>query len=285
MSALAPIPLFLLVGQSNMAGRGTIDELPQPFRAPVSRVLYDYVCSFGADRGEPFESGGAYRSDGWSALAPCRKHPSTEAPHFGPEIGFAERTIALIAARMPTTASTDRAGDTPVIAIIKHGRGGTNLHSDWDPAAESGRRLYHQMIEQYRARATELDGRGPRFAPSGLCWFQGEGDTLDTDSASLYAERLTAWIARIRSDLSAPSLPFVAAQIKPGADTHPRTGKPWMVYSDVVRHAIEGVMLEDPYCALVETDDLGTSDLVHLDSDGLLEVGRRMADAVDSLRS
>ena len=278
------IPVYILAGQSNMAGRGDVRDpgvsqsLAELFDLVGESVLYDYVCSFGADRGEPFESGGAYRSSGFVRLAQCKKHPSTDSGHFGPELSFARRILDIYRADTSPNLPDDRR-----IAVIKHGRGGTNLHADWDPAATSGRQLYRKMLEQYRSRSADLEALGYQPVLSGFCWLQGEGDTLREDTAGRYQESFSRVVDSVRLDLDSPDLAFVAVQIKPGADRHPRTGQPWMVYSDIVQRALRNVVESKSACGLVETEDLATIDQVHIAAPGLLEVGRRMADSIASI--
>src|SRR5688500_5204814 len=42
------VKVFILAGQSNLAGRAPASGLPEQFRAPPPRIQIDYVCSFGA---------------------------------------------------------------------------------------------------------------------------------------------------------------------------------------------------------------------------------------------
>ena len=283
-------PVFLLAGQSNMAGRGSADAIPRKLLLPASEVLYDFVCSFGADRSKStveqsvsaslgqirVTPEGAYASLGFTHIAPCRKHPSTPGAHFGPEIGFAFRMSELLRGEP--------------FAIIKHGRGGTNLHTDWRPedidTSNGGgetlsrlRRPYRHMVEQVETRMVELRslGRNPYLAA--FVWYQGEGDTLQLEHATRYEERLGALLTRLRADFGVPELPSILSEIAEGADVHPVTRRPWMVHSEIVRSAIYRVAESDRRADKVKTRDLQTSDLVHLDSEGLIEVGRRMADA------
>ena len=251
--------LFILAGQSNMAGRGDFGDLPRELRSPNKKVLFRYLCSFGADSGPPFQSAG------WHCLEACSKHPSTPGRHFGPEMGLAPFMLEYLAEE--------------TIAIVKHGRGGTNLHTDWNPDAKSGRRCYTALLRDIQSGIAELRSRGHDPIPAGLFWYQGEGDSLTREHAEVYEGNLQSLIARLRRDLVSPNLPFVAAGILPGARRHPRTGEPWMVFSDRIRAAIDHVAATDPHGASVPTDGLTTGDPAHLDGAGLLVVGRNMAKA------
>ena len=257
--------VFMLAGQSNAAGRGDISELPEARRLPDPRILYHVQCSFGADKGPPFSEGGTYSSDGWTSLEPCRKHPSTPGRHFGPEMGLGPALLEFV--------------DEERVAIIKHGRGGTGLHTDWNPDAADGPRCYAAMLHQIVDALDELKALDSTPELAGFFWFQGESDSLSTENASAYESRLEQFIARLRRDLNAPALPFVAAQIRSGGDLHPRTGAPWMVHSHRVQRALADVAEADGQGACVPTADLGTRDQAHLDGGGLLETGRRMAAA------
>ena len=250
--------IFLLAGQSNMAGRGDARELPAHLQEPQLDVRYHYVCSLGADKGPPFSEGGGYTSEGWVELQPDRKHPSTPDRHFGPEITFG-RTIA------------DRWSEEN-IAIIKHGRGGSGLADDWDPDATSGKQLYRQFANQIESATQLLRDEGNEYRMAGMLWLQGESDSsVDRERAEAYQKNLEELIAMLRADVNEPELPFVIAQIKKGADIHPESGGPWMIFSNIVQEAQVRVAEADPFGAWVATDDLPERDPAHLNSEGMMK--------------
>lgn len=248
-----------------MAGRGEGTDIPAFVLRKVSDVKYDYVCSFGADRGLPFSENGAFCSDGWEALHPCRKHPSTAGPHFGPEMGFAAR-LSDLQPHMP-------------IAIIKHGRGGSCLATDWNPRGDGAAGYYDKMIQQVRSALGRLEEREIRYTIKGFVWMQGEGDAIHRTDAESYRDGLSNLISAIRVEVGKRELPAVIGRIGIGS------ANPAMLYSSVVRQAQDAMARDDTHTSLVDTDDLPLRDSVHYDSSGLLELGRRFADTIKRLEA
>jgi len=91
-----PLKVFVLAGQSNMAGRlAKLSELPGDLKGEQKRAFF-----FDGRR--------------WIRLTPGK----TESRGFGPEISFAHRM-------------SEKLGEP--IGIIKHSRGGSNLAVQWSP--------------------------------------------------------------------------------------------------------------------------------------------------------
>ncbi len=95
--AVGPVPVkvFLLAGQSNMAGRAPTSGLPVALQSPQDDVLFYYG----------------------SSLTTLRPGSGRD---FGPEVTFG-RTVAD---EFPTET----------FALIKYASGGSDLHTDWDPS-------------------------------------------------------------------------------------------------------------------------------------------------------
>lgn len=179
-AGLSPIPLYILAGQSNLAGRGDAEKLAPELVEPYPAVRYFFQCSFG----------GAFESVAWVALEPCRKHPSTPGRHFGPELTFGR------ALGRPT-------------AILKMGRGGSTLAEDWNPAATSVRGFYVQLLDLVRRAVAALDAP---YELAGFVRLQGEADAANPARAAAYQANLVHFIEALR-DLRAPSLRIAIAEI------------------------------------------------------------------------
>jgi len=249
--------VYLLAGQSNMAGRAFGgDHVSHPADAGI-RI--DYVCSFSArsSQGGPPDP---HRSSGWTRLGPAPKHSGTPASHFGPEIGLG-RGLALHLHGQQ-------------IVFIKHGRGGTSLAVDWNPKAVTGSRLYYEFIEQSRSALARLRAEGTRYDLEALVWCQGEADSTRLDWAEAYGANLRALFARIREDLAAPRLPILVVLTGDGRSSTK------MVHASLIRAAQRKVVGEDTQVLLVSGDDLPMFDGVHYDAPAQLELGRRLAEAL-----
>lgn len=111
-----------------------------------------------------------------------------------------------------------------------------------------------------------------------VLWMQGERDAGNNDVGREYLANLTQLIAAFRHDLALPDLPFVMGLVNPPADRYPAQA--------AVRAAQRTAAAEIANVYLVDTDDLSKrADRLHYDTPGLLELGRRFAGAVTSLRA
>lgn len=162
--------LYLLMGQSNMAGRGLVDE--------ESKVVHPRVVMLDKKRA-------------WV--------PATDPLHFdkavagvGPGLAFGKK----MADENPRVR----------IGLIPCAIGGTAI-SVWVPGKEdksTHTHPYDDMLE--RARVAMKAG-----VLKGILWHQGEADLKNPG----YGKRLTELIERLRTDLSAPNVPFVASELSP----------------------------------------------------------------------
>jgi hypothetical protein len=170
-SPYAPRPklLFLLAGQSNMAGRGLAPSpLPPPFR-PHPRVL-----RLAASRR-------------WAVAAPPLHADidTHKACGLGPAMPFAHRLLQ------------EAAGDSSlVLGLVPSAVGGTRI---WMWAR--GEPLYEAAVA--RARAALGAGGGTLGA---VLWFQGESDTIELDDATAYGGRMERLVTDLRADLGIPDL-------------------------------------------------------------------------------
>jgi Carbohydrate esterase, sialic acid-specific acetylesterase len=224
--------LFLLAGQSNMAGRGTVEAQD---RVPVNGVVM-------LDR----------------ALAWV---PAVDPVHFdkpsagvGPGRGFA---LALHA-----TDTTMRIGLVPTAV------GGSPI-SSWEPGALDAATKTHPYDDALvRARAARRDG-----SFRAILWHQGEADATPELSV-VYADRLRALIARFRSELGEPELPFIIGQL----GQFPRSS--WSAAKVRVDSAQRAIAATTPHVAFVTSDGLKhRGDSLHFESASARELGRRYSAA------
>jgi hypothetical protein len=234
-----PHSVVLLFGQSNAAGRATATAVFPPADPTDARVLFHYDTDTTSAFANLRTSGGKF-----VPLGP------TSNQRFGPEIGLARELVAA---------------DISNPVIIKFARGGTNLHTDWDPDATEGRQLYAAWLAHLRTALAELDATGIPYEIIGACWMQGESDS---DRAADYEKNLTAFMARVRADLAMPDLPFVIGRVGPRENNPGR---------DTVREAQVRVADATPHAAWIDTDDLHRFDGTHYDAPAMLELGRRFA--------
>ena len=167
MLPAAEIPVVLIAGQSNAAGRADATGLTPSAADTGVEYFYHVTTSGGTD----FDSGNVF-----VPLAAVNDN-------FGPEFGLA-RTLKN------SHAFTD-------LAIIKRARGGTNLFEDWAP----GGSMYDPFIADCITALGLITARGDTFNIIGLAWHQGERDGVVGRTGAQYQEDLHAFVGNVRSDL------------------------------------------------------------------------------------
>ena len=172
------LDVFLLIGQSNMKGRGVMP--PQPLRNPQIIMLHKKTDEWFHARhplhhvGDPNDFSGSDNAG------------------VGPGIAFAETLIKS----QPKTR----------IALIPCAVGGTGL-GKW----QKGQRLYEEAVR--RAKLALEQGPEGRTRLAGALWLQGESDSNTSERIAAYPARLKQLIKDLRADTGVSSLPFIACTI------------------------------------------------------------------------
>ena len=234
-----PLHLYLLAGQSNMAGRGVPVEID---RTPVPRVF-------------------ALQQDmSWG--------PATEPLHWDkPDIVGVGPGFAY--GRAMAEAKPDvRIGLIPVAV------GGSSIRV-WLPQAThestNARPWDDALSRTFRVLAQE----GGEL--KGIIWHQGESDRADYTAE--YEAALVDLVERLRKELRAPELPFVAAQLT-HFDPEKSEG------TDAINAAIASATERLPNTAVVSGEGFKPKeDGVHLTAESERELGKRYAEAMLKLES
>ena len=171
------LDLFLLMGQSNMKGRGVMPEGPK--RDP--RIVMMHL-----------------KDDQWY-LARHPLHLTGDAKTFqghdnagvGPGLAFAETLAA--------------ANPKAVIGLVPCAVGGSSIKL-W----QKGAKLYEEALR--RAKLALQNTAPVKARIRGVIWLQGEANA-NPQELPQHAERLRAMIEALRADLALPELPFVACTI------------------------------------------------------------------------
>jgi hypothetical protein len=209
--------------------------------------LIAYSCSklrgpvLTSDEFEPLQPG-------WS-VAPGKDRP-TKLPSgtFGPEVAFGRGMADYLKGKK--------------VVLIKFAEGGTSLAKDWNPEVKD--RLYPAFLDFTKKSLKELKDKGHTYVVRGMIWHQGESDA--TLTADEYQKLLTAFIARVRTDLEAPDLPFGIGEV---FDNGKR---------DAVRTAQKATADKVKAVFFVPADKLKTFDGgTHFDAASQIELGARFA--------
>lgn len=261
------IEVYLLGGQSNMAGVGRVDQVPADYLPESPCLLYHSNRTFSQD--------GANQ---WITIQPSG-HTNG---YFGPEIGFAKRMAEL-----------DPAAE---IALIKHSVSATDLANHWDPGTlgQTGTygSQYLTFVQTVNNGLSALQQENPdaEILIRGMFWQQGERDSTSNASSADYADNLNQLIQRVREEFQTPDMRFVYGQV------HDTVGNeaPTYLYNDRILEA-QGKIAQDsgdalamPGAFLVESADFQVhgdlqdgfrdTDFAHFSDSAMLDLGERYAD-------
>jgi len=160
------------------------------------------------------------------------------------------------------------------IGLVPAAVGGSPI-SSWEPGAlDSATKTHPYDDALLRARAAMRDGR-----LRAILWHQGESDA-HPGLSERYAEKLRALIARFRSDLNAPELPFIIGQLGQFSS------RSWNVDVRRVDSVHRAIAATVPHVAYVSSDGLrDKGDTLHFDAASQREFGERYARAYLALQS
>lgn len=178
--------IFVLAGQSNMAGQGVASELAPAYRQAPSNVEFYY--------------------NGY-------KTPLNRFKHFGPEIGFAHEISRLfphdkIKLIKFAVGGTSLFAWDPIWDANK-------AHSTRNASAGP---LFNKLI---KAVNIQFDSSNDKLA--GIIWMQGETDAKYTTAAKQYAGNLNRFVSALRAKLSSPNAAFIMGSINPPLELFPST--------------------------------------------------------------
>lgn len=245
------LQLFILAGQSNMAGMG--DLPPQAKPAETNPQIY----VFGND----------YR---WKLAKEPVDDPTNQVDKVSEDIP------AGYSPAMDFATTVLKQHPDMVIGLIPCAKGGSSIH-EWQRNRNLDENtLYGSCLK--RVRAASLMGN-----VAGILFFQGEIDTVDPKedpkrifSANQWADKFTLFVKNWRGDLNLPNLPVVYAQI--GSNTEPERFINWAVVQEQQRQ------VKLPFSAMITTDDLALKDYVHFTTESYQTIGQRFAKAYLSLQ-
>ena len=258
MFAAADTKVFLLGGQSNMAGAGCVKgSISSPYNEPRPKVkFWDY--------GTPQPVKGKYGTfvypwvgDHWVDLQGGFGHKSS---NFGPEVSFGHRLGELF--------------PNDNIHLVKEGISNSTLAIDWNPDGSGW--VYNRFKERVNAAMANLRAAGLDPKISGMIWMQGESDAMNSSYAAKYAANLKRFIEKVRSDFDSPEMPFVIGRILVADyDTKPPGGNAMVRNAQETIHKQPGI----GKVSWINTDDLQCIN-AHYGTQGQIDLGKRFADAL-----
>lgn len=218
--------LFLLIGQSNMAGRGAVEEQDKRAHPRVFTLT---------------------KEETWA--------PAVEPIHFdrpdrlGTGLG---RSFGILLAELAPSKK---------IGLIPAAMGGSAL-DEWKP----GGKLYTDAVR--RAKVAMKNGK-----LRGILWHQGESDANKLELARSYSDRWLAVMKSLRAELG--DVPIVVGELGQFLYTREKNEYP---YARLINEAQAMLAVNGTRVAFVSSQGLGhKGDVLHFDSAGLREFGRRYA--------
>ncbi|XP_057501945.1 probable carbohydrate esterase At4g34215 [Actinidia eriantha] len=167
-----PDNIFILAGQSNMAGRGGVTHKMRDGTVPLECQPSPSILRLNADLA-------------WE-VAHEPLHADIDVNRtcgVGPGLAFANAVL-------------DKEPGFGVVGLVPCAIGGTRI-KEW----ARGSRLYNELVRRAET-AREVDGGRIRA----ILWYQGESDTVSREDAELYKQRLEIFFSDLRADLQSPTL-------------------------------------------------------------------------------
>jgi len=241
------LDLFLLVGQSNMAGRG--DQISKEDKTPHPRVLTltkELEWQYAVDDGKTFLH---FDFDNRVGVGPGKSFGMAVA-NADPEI-----TVGLIPCAVGDS-SIDWWEEGKAHGYAKHWwEEGSPEAKPWDDAIK---RAKHAM----------------QFGKlKGILWHQGEKDSTKTNSKR-YEQQLHKLVQRFRQELNANNVPFIVGQMGKFA---PDWGSWNKKQVDQAHRELPANVFNTAFVSSDGLTDNGDSTQLHFDSASYRELGERYA--------
>jgi len=244
----ATFDVFLLIGQSNMKGRGKLSETP----ATDPRLwMFPSQGNQWVPARDPLHAAGQKdmidRSDNAGV---------------GPGMSFGRALLAE--------------NPQAVIGLVPAAVGGSWI-ALWRPGHPKG--LYKEAVRQVRLALAAPTEPKPRLR--GILWLQGESDSTAARQA-VYQENLLRLVDDFRAEFGDPQLPFIACTIGSFIEPHPRFN-----HTRQINDILLGLPALRDRTVTVDARDLTghIGDRLHYDTEAAEEIGRRYAAALHELEA
>lgn len=231
--------IFVLAGQSNMAGTGYFHELPSWLQVKPRNVEFYQYGQPALFSGQPLG-------------------------HIGPEVSFSK----YMSAYYPESR----------ISIIKYAAGGSSLYDwarNWNPHLSIRmtdspiRNSLYDVIQRQIEWSNVLD---KNKTITSFLWMQGERDACFPQAANAYLSNLRSLINELRRDYQSPNAKFILGRINPPPSINCSS-------VDVVRHAQEQIRSCVSNTSYIDIDDLQKyPDKKYYNTRGQILLGKRFAD-------
>ena len=235
------VRVFVLAGQSNMEGIGTIND-PENDPGSLIDVIQNDVDGNWSEIGE---------IGNWNSLEGASLYFANNGDTIRTNVTVGQGSDPnLIGAELMFAHQLDEYYEDPVL-IIKTAWGGKNLAVDFRPPSAGGNtgEFYNSMIQTVQDVTQNLGTEFPNigvtdFEISGFAWFQGWNDGASDSFLDEYESNLYHLVNDVRKDIGNPDLPVVIANSGQGGFTP--SNDPWVQdMQNIVSVAQENVGCND----------------------------------------
>ena len=247
--------VFLLAGQSNMAGADSVVAEPPGFQQTDA----DRAARFTAAPLPEGDQSPSYVS--WGNIRGHRAAPARPLIH-GPEVGFA-RTLYAAGWR-----------DVAIIKVYANFRRDVETWP-WGQNAS----LFNAWTKFVDARLAELTADGSKARVRGFVWHQGIDDAIHGKLASHYERNLSDLIAVLRKRYADNTAPFILARSVNSPIAQAVSGSRENSPMSVVRRAQMVVGESVSQAAWINVDDLPNVNRHHFSADSQLIIGQPFGEA------
>ncbi len=200
--------VFILAGQSNMEGYGTIND-PENDPGSLHHVIANDTSGVWSKIGKRNNWTILDKTYIYSERLEDTLRTNVTVGHgahdnfIGPELMFAHQLNDYY--------------EDPIL-IIKTAWGGKSLAEDFRPPSAGGTTgaFYTTMIDKIKSVIENIESefsgiKEDTFEISGFAWFQGWNDGASEEFLNEYESNLAHLVSAVRTDLGMPNLPFVIA--------------------------------------------------------------------------
>jgi len=200
------VRVFVLAGQSNMEGYGTITDPENESGSLIDLIENDA-------NGEWSELG---EIDDWNILDNAYLYFDNDGDVIRENVTVGQgKNSNLIGPELMFAHEMDDYFDDPIL-IIKTAWGGKSLAEDFRPPSAGGTTgsFYENMIQKVKEVTENINTEFPSieetdYEISGFAWFQGWNDGASENFLLEYESNLNHLVSDVRSDLGVSDLPIV----------------------------------------------------------------------------
>lgn len=246
--------VWVLAGQSNMEGVGNLDQPAKPH--PLIRAFSmrrewkqarDPLHTLGESPDEAHHGGRQW------TVQETASSLRTRAKGVGVGVFFAQEMLR-------------RSGVPQGLICTAHG--GTSM-AQWNPRlkAVGGKSIYYSMLASVKATEQPV---------AGVLWYQGESD-CGAAEVPVYGLRMNQLVAATRRDFRQAGLPWIIVQL--GRHVAVGEGEHWNAIQELQRTLPSKIRRLET----VSARDLSLDDGIHISSEGLAQLGIRLASSAARL--